>query len=528
MELDNTAKTYIWRLSEINKTEICSGDSKGQVIIWDSINYIETARFTENKSDITTICTSNQINDCIYATGVDSKIISLSKIESKGWVYTSCIRGQSHDINAICLTSQNELISGGVTTDICVYPLQNGRFKESFGAQKSHQIQTKLRHVPPFPMKNVISLTKNNDLLLLELDNELQIWGIDSLVSGNVKLELAIKKKKGAGILTSKISQDGKFICYSDINGVTIYNIYKTKGIMNAKKADYKFIKNCQVLLEFGLDNKTLYTVSVDGVLSILDLENNTLTQFILKDPDTSKKLNVRMAQISSSFEYLLFVTQDGSVWSYSLISKEIHWKLPFSGVATCIKSFEDSRAFIIGDKNEIFIYDLLHKSLDPWSKQYGKSLPANYLDRFNRVYDIVQLNSHKYLLYTHYTFIVLDMELSVPHYSRCVTNKAYVYSKTEDDLKEAWAKLTSAHQTKLIREFTNFKIRSEIIKEDTNKIEENKGNEADNMAIYNKYSVILGMKYDNNEKRLFVIESPWSKILKTFPGALQIHKYGN
>ena len=57
---------------------------------------------------------------------------------------------------------------------------------------------------------------------------------------------------------------------------------------------------------------------------------------------------------------------------------------------------------------------------------------------------------------------------------------------------------------------------------------EENKEKNSDNMTIYNKYSVILAMRYNENENRLFVVESPWSKILKSFPGTLQTHKYGS
>ena len=510
----------------MSQTEIATGDSKGQVIIWDSINMIETARFSEHKADVVALCAGPSGKDTLYATGIDSKLVSFAKTESKGWIYTSCIRGQSHDINAVCTLGANEIVSGGVTTDICVYPLVNGRFKESYGSNNSKIHDQKLRHVPPFPMKSPISLTKGSDMLLLQSDSEMQIWNVPSLIEPP-RLQLVIKKKKGCGIYSSQVSGDGKYFCYSDINGVVMYQLTTSNDSLTATKLSIPEIRNCQTLFQYSPDSNTLYCLSLDGTLSILEISNgHKLTQLSFKDPDTAQKLSARIAHISPSFEWLIFSTAEGAVWTFNLSTKELHWKLPYSGVPTCVKCFEDGRAIVVGDKNEILIYDVVHKSLDPWTRSQGKNLPVNYLDRFNRVYDVIMINPHKFILYTHYTFIVLDTEATLPKYAKSMTNKAYIFNTSEEDLKEAWAKLISAHQGKIIKSTLGEIERSKAPSASTD--EKAKGNTSDNMSIYNKYSVILAMRYDENEKRLFVIESPWSKILKTFPGTLQVHKYGN
>jgi len=497
---------YIWCLREINTTELASGDSKGQVTIWDSVNFIELVNFKEHKGDVTALCA--EAENSLYATGVDSKITAMSKVESKGWIYTSCIRGQSHDINSLCMSSVDTLISGGITTDICIYPLVNGRFKEFYGSR----VQTKLRHVPPFLMRSVVSLTENNEEMLLQTGSGLQLWRIQSLIE-SPKLQVVIKKN---GIYSSKISAKGDYLCYSDVNGVVVYKI---KAYIPTK-LKIPLIKHCQVLLEFS--PSALYAVSVDGCLSILELTQNDLSLHSLKDPDSGKKFNVRIATISPTFDWLLITTSDHNVWAYNLSTKEMQWKIPYTGIPTCLKSFEDSKAIIIGDNNEIFIYDLAHKILDRWTKQQGRNLPINYLDRFNRIYDVVKINTHKFVLYTHYTFIVLDTEAKMPKYSRCVTSKAYAINSSEEDVKEVWAKLTNAHQAKFIRPMLG---EANLYKDE---IEEVKGANSDNMVIYNKYSVILAMRYDENAGRLFVVESPWSKMLKAFPGTLKTHKYGS
>ncbi len=49
---------------------------------------------------------------------------------------------------------KDSVLSGGVTTDICIYPLTNGNLIEKFSLEK----QVKLRHVPSFEMQEQISL----------------------------------------------------------------------------------------------------------------------------------------------------------------------------------------------------------------------------------------------------------------------------------------------------------------------------------------------------------------------------------
>lgn len=64
----------------------------------------------------------------VYATGVDSKIAFLQKLDEE-WQVSCYERGQSHDILALYLSKENQLLSGGLSTDLAVYKLQpNGRF----------------------------------------------------------------------------------------------------------------------------------------------------------------------------------------------------------------------------------------------------------------------------------------------------------------------------------------------------------------------------------------------------------------
>lgn len=118
MELSDDAK--IWTLNQADGYLI-SGDSNGDVVIWDkkSGNAIKT--FSELKADCLQLVIIGQEYKTIYASGVDSKIVCISQVQlskkqkhyvpniigmstqerkdiDKDWVYTSNMRGQSHDI----------------------------------------------------------------------------------------------------------------------------------------------------------------------------------------------------------------------------------------------------------------------------------------------------------------------------------------------------------------------------------------------------------------------------------------------
>jgi len=106
------SKTNIWVLKEMvtDSQFIFSGDSDGRVGIWNRKSGICLKTIEELQADVTTLCVSK---DTIFASGVDSKIISMRLVKEEGivgrteapksWIYAGNIRGQSHDIKSICL-----------------------------------------------------------------------------------------------------------------------------------------------------------------------------------------------------------------------------------------------------------------------------------------------------------------------------------------------------------------------------------------------------------------------------------------
>jgi hypothetical protein len=61
-------------------------------------------------------------------------------------------------------------------------------------------------------------------------------------------------------------------------------------------------------------------------------------------------------------------------------------------------------------DSNKILVLDTINRKLHQWSLDNINKLPENYLRRYNRILGIVQLTTHKYILWSNYTYCVLDL----------------------------------------------------------------------------------------------------------------------
>lgn len=107
----------------IDKKWIFVGDDQGALHVYDWKFLAHVKSFHEHAAPILTIKVSAN-EDTVYFSGSDSKICMI-KLVGNEWKLGEKLRGQSHDVLSLELID-NYLISGGITTDFCFYPLQNG------------------------------------------------------------------------------------------------------------------------------------------------------------------------------------------------------------------------------------------------------------------------------------------------------------------------------------------------------------------------------------------------------------------
>ena len=120
---DRSQQCLIWCLKLFGDDILFSGDSNGELTAWDTKHGTLVQTFGQLQADVTCIETNFE-SEVVYATGVDSRILTVQRKPQNGqWIYISLFRGQSNDIKSLIRSGTTELVSAGVNTDICVYKL---------------------------------------------------------------------------------------------------------------------------------------------------------------------------------------------------------------------------------------------------------------------------------------------------------------------------------------------------------------------------------------------------------------------
>jgi hypothetical protein len=100
------------------------GDTEGGLHIYDYRTLGHLKSFKKHLGPILAI-KIDQENDTVFFTGSDSKVVAIKRV-NEDWTLTGEVRGQSHDIFALEIVNDT-LVSGGLTTDFCCYPIHNSK-----------------------------------------------------------------------------------------------------------------------------------------------------------------------------------------------------------------------------------------------------------------------------------------------------------------------------------------------------------------------------------------------------------------
>ena len=150
----------------------------------------------------------------------------------------------------------------------------------------------------------------------------------------------------------------------------------------------------------------------VEQVLNIVEVLDNAGTKVRSYD----KLVNFTHFNPLTNTLFVSFLAKNLIV-SLSLATKDLLWIVPTlqDNLPLCAHSDQD-KLILAYDSNKILVLDLLNKRIHDWSKKNSADrLPANFLNRYNRIVGITQVSPSKYILYTHYTYIVLDLTQDVP-----------------------------------------------------------------------------------------------------------------
>lgn len=244
----NVFTPCIWSLCVLRDSTVISGDSKGQVQIWNGSVGALIGSFVQHAADVLTLAV-NEEETCVFGSGIDGKVICLQRESPSSdiWVYTHSHRAHSHDVYclAVCRSrndlknstatsssssssggggsgsggSSQLLISGGLDAKLCLYSVNEFS-------------QTRPTWLPVVPTNDAVMHSENYKSIVMGYRNRLDIWGLDCQVAANknevvsssdrdenCKLVARITSSRD-NLKTFAISPDGSVLLASSSNGV--------------------------------------------------------------------------------------------------------------------------------------------------------------------------------------------------------------------------------------------------------------------------------------------------------------------
>ena len=393
---NNNESNLIWTICSINTQYLFAGDSNGRLLVLDMKIGNIIQEINEHKGDILTMCFNNNLeNPIIYYSGIDS-LIGCIKYDKKNniFVFASSFRGQSHDVNSLSLIGDDVLLSGGNTTDICIYHLfHGGNLFQKYEKKVNTNIK---RNISPFEHRiNYYVTNPNEDKIFFILHQKLDyvdLWNVNMNNQINTFIAKIYKSKKIEGnIICSCISDDAKIIAISYDKIIVIFKYdfeqNEVKKIGTIKyQANYIFINSkYQIIFLSQKENKLFiydlinnnndnkkYNLNENANIQLP--KNNNINIDIIDINNLNKKENNNNQLILNSV-----YNEKNNILVYSTLSKQLYYvnlnqksyeSLPHPDkYITKISFSEDNKKIILIDENNyIYLIDISTKKFDDWT----------------------------------------------------------------------------------------------------------------------------------------------------------------
>ncbi|KFA72292.1 hypothetical protein S40288_02419 [Stachybotrys chartarum IBT 40288] len=217
----------VWTVKCLPGGNIVSGDSTGQVCIWDGKTYTLTQRLQSHKQDVLSLAISAD-GTSIMSGAMDRRTVIHKRAAGSEHRWTKALgrRFHHHDVKAMASFESAKLsvvVSGGPDSNLVVVPLREvGR--------ENHRIITNLPQQPP-----LISAPKSR-FLVSWWEREVHIWILHKTandllenqitnINQNRKLLKTIVIKGDSNIASATINQDGTLLVVSTATDIKAFHL---------------------------------------------------------------------------------------------------------------------------------------------------------------------------------------------------------------------------------------------------------------------------------------------------------------
>ncbi|KAI0853478.1 WD40 repeat-like protein [Daldinia vernicosa] len=265
-DLSGGAKEIIvWSVKCLNGRDIVSGDSTGQVCIWDGKTYTQAQRLQTHNQDVLSLAISAD-GSTIVSGGMDRRTVLYRKTSgaTARWSRVWHRRYHNHDVKTMASFEGNGLsvvVSGGPDASPIVLPLREA-------GMENHRTLSHLPQSPP------LQSAPKSRLIISWWEREVHVWRLrrplrdlvdapegESAVDKNRKLLARILVKGEANITSAAISSDGSLLVISTTSDIKAFYL---KPRNDSKKDELKIIK-LELQEDFSKQGATQIQISPDG-----------------------------------------------------------------------------------------------------------------------------------------------------------------------------------------------------------------------------------------------------------------------
>ncbi|KAK5126746.1 hypothetical protein LTR85_009680 [Meristemomyces frigidus] len=264
----------VWQVKALPNGDIVSGDSNGEVRVWEGRNYSLLRRLTGHETDCLDLITSSD-GKTIFSGSIDGKVAVYKQSSNDGsrnsWAKTSHRRVHSGEVKAMAVfdsKAMSVVVSGGSDIAPVVTPLRE------YGKEN-------LRFLSALPQEAPVASAPKARLLVSWWEKDIHVYRIARQSAASVTLEPEKPRKLVAKLsLTSKdnirsasISSDGKLLAASTSTEIKLFQLKRrveTDSLAVRKldtPADFAALGGR--MLSFAPDGKWLAAVTPDSELHV-------------------------------------------------------------------------------------------------------------------------------------------------------------------------------------------------------------------------------------------------------------------
>ncbi|KAK1784838.1 hypothetical protein P4O66_018186, partial [Electrophorus voltai] len=373
----------VWSVVCLSDGTIVSGDSSGNVKVWDGDTGTLIRNHQVTKWDVLALSVSQDETSLVAGTseGTVVQFQHLSVVlgrEDKEWVQTRTFKNHTHDVRAV-LELDTAVVSGGMDTQLVVRPLL-----DKIDVKTSASALRKIH----FPHRRLVSCSRTARLLLFQHRIHLELWRLgESEGTGVPGSSLPIKRKPEKLLhLKTKVSKLPKVV--SSANQIC-----------------------------FSSDSSYLFTASTCSSVHVLALSQSGCTFVCTLKPKSCSGQAILLLTASDDGKWLAAANADHEVQVYNLQKRKAYCTVPVysSGVTAMSINPATNNLFMVHADQQIFEFSLEQKQYTDWSRLvHRKGLHPQWLERDTPVTNVTfsPRNPAHVILHDMYMFCIIDQTL--------------------------------------------------------------------------------------------------------------------